>query len=189
MLSLWCTFLTFILLVLHHHWFLATDKLPPGAYCSFSQESLEACGWKNTDPVHESTTLNPSTSYRPDHMPRWIRRTTRDGETFATVNFSQGHTFPDRAVLRSQDLDPIPYYHSLNESLFYKTCLVSYPLFIFSWQLFDSCCLSSGMCGLRKDLWHLLSYPLTYIPICFLSCCSYYLLFLLFSFVHVRHYL
>ena len=103
-----------------------TDKLPRGAYCSFQEDSLEACGWRNSHPEYDSLTpLSPSTPDKPSEKPQWIRRLSPDGMMTATANFIQGHSYPDRAGLRSEDFPSIPYYHSLPESQLYKSCLVS----------------------------------------------------------------
>ena len=103
-----------------------TDKLPRGAYCSFQEDSLEACGWKNSHPEYDSLTpLNPSTPNKPQEKPLWIHNLSADRMMTATVNFRQGHSLADIAGLRSEDFPTIPYYHSLPESQLFKSCLVS----------------------------------------------------------------
>ena len=59
--------------------------------------------------------------------PVWIKGSL-DGQHVARVKFSPSDGFISHAVLQSPSFPPIPFYHSLYESPFFNSCLVSHSL-------------------------------------------------------------
>jgi len=108
------------------------EKLPLGSYCSFEGNFIESCGWRNEHSDFEVNPLNPapSSGYKADENPKWIKyRNQSSGEVYATVNFSETHsfnTFSSHAAMRSPDFAAIPFYHSIVDSPLFQSCLIQF---------------------------------------------------------------
>uniref|UniRef100_T1KLD1 receptor protein-tyrosine kinase n=1 Tax=Tetranychus urticae TaxID=32264 RepID=T1KLD1_TETUR len=81
------------------------DKLPKGAYCSFSDDT---CGWY---------IVNKSKQYKHD-------LTVKNGTLF--TKFTSRTQFADGLFIKSPEFPPIPYYHSFKSSPFYKSCKIRF---------------------------------------------------------------
>ena len=84
----------------------ATDKLPPGSYCSFKENF---CHWFNYDNINSTG--------------QWIHvQGSSATDRYLGVSFKGAHRFGSISYLKSATFDPIPLYHSIVSSKYYKSC-------------------------------------------------------------------
>ncbi|KAI2801425.1 hypothetical protein BLOT_010976 [Blomia tropicalis] len=82
------------------------DKLPPGSYCSFKENF---CHWFNYDNINSTG--------------QWIHvQGSSATDRYLGVSFKGAHRFGSISYLKSATFDPIPLYHSIVSSKYYKSC-------------------------------------------------------------------
>lgn len=87
------------------------DSLPAGSYCTFDRNF---CHWYNFDNANSSG--------------QWIHVQNTANDGYLGVVFNGAHRFGSISYLKSVMFEPIPLYHSVVSSKYYRTCKVRLTL-------------------------------------------------------------
>lgn len=107
--------------------FPPAEHLPLGAYASFAN-GLEQSGWTNTLDLWAANTTAHKDVHE-DTYGHWTAAVDYDHQPYVHANFSQRPAkMGKKALMKNiREFPAIAYYHSLNHSEYYESCLVSGP--------------------------------------------------------------
>lgn len=108
-------FYIFKYILLFYIYYLFTEKLPKGSYCSFISNDI--CGWSNGDNNDNS-------------VGKWVIEH-NDKSSYIKADFLQSTTPFGRSItIKSPTFQHIPLYHSQHNSAYFNSCLVSKSIII-----------------------------------------------------------